>query len=407
MLIATGLTTDQMRDALERLRAEGYITNQEFSLMNAEFASTQTYTQQAVTAYQGQEAALQHMSTTETEVRKASQQNNQLRFTSVSEVASGIQKKWNDTSENIKQNSEKSNTAVNKSLGGINQAYAESTKKVIQETGMQFTTVSDVLSQIQATQQQHTQKTKEQSEQQYKNTTDNLNKTKSAYEDTRLTSQQLMAKLTNDILSQSAAASQGFTKNFTDGFDKITSAFKGVASNISSELQIMSSQMYQAGRTLSQQLNQGLNSIWVSFPNIKLPHIGWWWNQFDFGGTWFNIPSFYVNWYKSGGLFMGGDGQIVGLAEGGKDEAVLPLENKRAMARIANAIVDANSGMGFNSQEIADAVAVGVSTAMMNNSGNNQNQMLYVEVKTENDEVLARAVTRGQRKIGQRFNISE
>lgn len=407
MLIATGLTTDQMRDALERLRAEGYITNQEFSLMNAEFASTQTYTQQAVTAYQGQEAALQHMSNTETEVRKASQQNNQLRFTSVSEVASGIQKKWNDTAENIKQNSEKSNTAVNKSLGGINQAYAEATKKVVQETGMQFTTVSDVLSRIQATQQQHTQKTKAESEQQYKNTTDNLNKTKSAYEDTRLTSQQLMAKLTNDILSQSAAASQGFTKNFTDGFDKIASAFKGVTSNISSDLQIMSAQMYQAGRTLSQQLNQGLNSIWVSFPNIKLPHIGWWWNQFDFGGTWFNIPSFYVNWYKSGGLFMGGDGQIVGLAEGGKDEAVLPLENKRAMARIANAIVDANSGMGFNSQEIADAVAVGVSTAMMNNSGNNQNQMLYVEVKTENDEVLARAVTRGQRKIGQRFNISE
>lgn len=403
----TGLTTDEVREALELMRAEQIMTNDEFEILNQTFAETQQASQGAAASYQNNEAAMRQMSNTSSQVAQETKKNNEVTFGSVSELASWVQKQWNDTSNNVQKNSEKANTSVTRSLSGINQAYSESVKHVVAEYGVEAKTVSDVLNEMQRKQDAHTQKTKEQYEQQYQNTTSNLSKTKSAYEDTRLTSQQLMAKLTNDILSQSAAASQGFTKNFTDGFDKIASAFKGVTSNISSELQIMSAQMYQAGRTLSQQLNQGLNSIWVSFPNIKLPHIGWWWNQFDFGGTWFNIPSFYVNWYKSGGLFMGGDGQIVGLAEGGKDEAVLPLENKRAMARIANAIVDANSGMGFNSQEIADAVAVGVSTAMMNNSGNNQNQMLYVEVKTENDEVLARAVTRGQRKIGQRFNISE
>ena len=403
ILSETGLTTDQMRDALERLRAEGYISNQEFSTLNAAFHSTQASAQVAQQSYRDTGVAAQQMSSTTSQVATETKKNNEVTFGSVSELASWVQKQWNDTSTNVQKNSEKANTSVNKSLGGINQAYAEATKKIIAENGTQMTSVSETLSRMQADQEKHTQKTKEQSEQQYKNQSDALTKTTSAYENTRTTTSNLMAMLLNDIIAKTGNAATVFTNNFTNGFDQIAKSFQSTAKSIGNELDIVSSQMYQAGRELSLNLQKGLNSVSVYFPNIKLPHIGWWWNTFDFGGTWFNIPSFYVNWYKSGGLFMGGEGQIVGLAEGGKDEAVLPLENKKAMSRIANAIVDSNNGLGINSQQIADAAAVGVSTAMMNNN-NNSNQMLYVEVKTENDEVLARAVTRGQQKIEQRFN---
>ena len=34
----------------------------------------------------------------------------------------------------------------------------------------------------------------------------------------------------------------------------------------------------------------------------------------------------------------------------------------------------------------------------------NEDRPIYVEVKTQNDEVLARAVARGQRKIERRMN---
>lgn len=403
ILAETGLSTDQMRDALERLRAEGYITNQEFNVLIAAFNSTQKSGQVAQQAYHDTGVAAQQMSNTTSQVATETKKNNEVTFGSVSELASWVQKQWNDTSTNVQKNSDKANTSVTKSLGGINQAYAEATKKILAENGTQMTSVSETLSRMQADQEKHTQKTKEQSEQQYKNQSDALSKTTSAYENTRITTSNLMAMLTNDIIAKTGNAATVFTNNFTNGFDQIAKSFQNTAKSIGNELDIVSSQMYQAGRELSLNLQKGLNSVYVSFPNIKLPHVGWWWNTFDFGGTWFNIPSFYVQWYKSGGLFMGGEGQIVGLAEGGKDEAVLPLENKKAMSRIANAIVDSNSGLGINSQQIADAVAVGVSTAMMNNN-NNSNQMLYVEVKTENDEVLARAVTRGQQKIEQRFN---
>ena len=87
-----------------------------------------------------------------------------------------------------------------------------------------------------------------------------------------------------------------------------------------------------------------------------------------------------------------------------RKEAVLPLENRRAMRTVANSIVNSTDGFaGLSSKEIQQAVAQGVAMAMMNNQ-NNQPVTLYAELKMENDEVLARAVTRGQEKIDYRFN---
>ena len=88
-----------------------------------------------------------------------------------------------------------------------------------------------------------------------------------------------------------------------------------------------------------------------------------------------------------------------------RKEAVLPLENSRTMGMIADSIVSNSSGgLGLSKAEIQQAVAEGVVMAMMNNQGNQPPITVYAELKTESDEVLARAVTRGQQKIDYRNN---
>lgn len=87
-----------------------------------------------------------------------------------------------------------------------------------------------------------------------------------------------------------------------------------------------------------------------------------------------------------------------------RKEAVLPLENRRSMQMIANSIVENSDGLGLTHEELAQTVAEGVAMAMMNNGGNQPNITVYAELKTESDEVLARAVTRGQNKLDYRKN---
>jgi hypothetical protein len=87
-------------------------------------------------------------------------------------------------------------------------------------------------------------------------------------------------------------------------------------------------------------------------------------------------------------------------------EAAIPLERKSTMKRIASAIVD-SGGMGTsNSDEIADAIAMRVLPAMaqmldgQNQRPINVNATLY----TENNEVLAKAVNRGNRSLDKRYH---
>ena len=106
----------------------------------------------------------------------------------------------------------------------------------------------------------------------------------------------------------------------------------------------------------------------------------------------------------NGGLFTGPVGfQVFGEAGA---EAAIPLERKSTMKRIANAIVD-SGGMGTsNSDEIADAIAMRVLPAMaqmldgQNQRPINVNATLY----TENNEVLAKAVNRGNRSLDKRYH---
>ena len=107
--------------------------------------------------------------------------------------------------------------------------------------------------------------------------------------------------------------------------------------------------------------------------------------------------------------FLAGGGLITAptlalTGENYRKEAVLPLENQRVMSMVADSIVENAEGIGLTREELSQAVAEGVVTAMMNNHGNQPNITVYAELRTENDEVLARAVTRGQQKIDYRNN---
>lgn len=144
-----------------------------------------------------------------------------------------------------------------------------------------------------------------------------------------------------------------------------------------------------------------MNFSW-SLPKIKLPH-------FDISGKFsldpLSVPHISVDWYKKGGLFT--DASLIGVGEAGS-EAVLPLTNKRAIAMIAESITNSMpSGTGIDKQTIIDAVAQGVSMSLMNNQANgNINLTVYSELRTENNEVLARAVTKGQQSLNSRFEPS-
>ena len=73
------------------------------------------------------------------------------------------------------------------------------------------------------------------------------------------------------------------------------------------------------------------------------------------------------------------------------------------MSMIADSIMESGN-IGVDEETLANAVAQGVAMAMMNNQGNQTPITVYAELKTESDEVLARAVTRGQQKIDYRNN---
>ena len=105
-----------------------------------------------------------------------------------------------------------------------------------------------------------------------------------------------------------------------------------------------------------------------------------------------------------GGLFTGPLGfQVFGEAG---DEAAIPLERKSTMKKIASAIVNSGGMSASNSDDIADAIAMRVLPVMaeMVNRASNRPVNVNATLYTENNEVLARAVNKGNRSLDKRYN---
>ena len=181
--------------------------------------------------------------------------------------------------------------------------------------------------------------------------------------------------------------------------ESMDSTLKNMERNTNSSIESIERSFDSAQRSA----NDSAWNIKSAFSNlhIPLPHLDWDWNTVNFGNFSLSIPSFSIRWYAKGGLFT--KATLAGIGEAGK-EAVLPLENRRTMSMIADSIMESGN-IGVDEETLANAVAQGVAMAMMNNQENlKPNVTVYAELKTENDEVLARAVTRGQQKIDYRNN---
>lgn len=181
---------------------------------------------------------------------------------------------------------------------------------------------------------------------------------------------------------------QNDTRNYVS---QIANEFSRLSNQIASNMQ----GMYNVGRNAAVQFANGISSVHIPMPHITVDSSTW-----NTGSGYSYRMNSSVQWYKKGGLFM--QPSVIGLAEAGK-EAVLPLENRRTMSMIADSIMG-NATTGMSEEALTNAVTAGVTMALMNNHGNQTPINLYATLYTEDNEVLARAVAKGQESIDYRYN---
>ena len=205
-------------------------------------------------------------------------------------------------------------------------------------------------------------------------------------------------QIKREISSMDSSVS-GSMRNMLSGMQNDT---RNYVSQIANEFSRLSNQiannmqgMYNVGRNAAVQFANGISSVHIPMPHITVDSSTW-----NNGSGYSYRMNSSVQWYKKGGLFM--QPSVIGLAEAGK-EAVLPLENRRTMSMIADSIMG-NATTGMSEEALVNAVTAGVTMAMMNNQGNQTPINLYATLYTEDNEVLARAVAKGQESIDYRYN---
>ncbi|MCM1236062.1 MAG: hypothetical protein NC489_38735, partial [Ruminococcus flavefaciens] len=114
-----------------------------------------------------------------------------------------------------------------------------------------------------------------------------------------------------------------------------------------------------------------------------------------------------LGWYAKGGIFD--RASIIGVGESGR-EAVLPLENPKSMALIAESIMDNYTGVSSQNlkEEIKDAVIQGMMEVFMatRDSQSNQNTSPVLEYTFKVDsETFYKTVLKGKQKYDRRYNI--
>lgn len=215
----------------------------------------------------------------------------------------------------------------------------------------------------------------------------------------------IAGKIKNKFSSSSAYSGYGSNymnalknglANGASGKNNLYSKAEDIAKGVLSRFSMYDS-MYSKGQSAARGFKNGITSIKIPTPHIQPTGS----MKYVLGNSSFSVPTWGVNWYKSGGLFDAAS--IIGVGEAGR-EAVLPLENRKTMKMIADSILNNSFGGMINSKMIADAVERGVVTAMMNNAHNQQPINVYATLQTEDNEVLARAVAKGQKSIDYRKN---
>ena len=178
--------------------------------------------------------------------------------------------------------------------------------------------------------------------------------------------------------------------------NKIGSSLNSVVDTIKSKF----TGLYNVGKNAMQELSNGMKSVHISTPHMWMNM-----NASTSGNHYSYNWDSGVNWYAKGGLFK--NASVIGVGEAGQ-EAVLPLENRKAMKSIADSIMSGYDGnMGLTKDEIMEAVERAVVTALMNNGGFGGSSPEYImnSIKV-NERELARIVTKAQNNTDYRMNPS-
>lgn len=186
-------------------------------------------------------------------------------------------------------------------------------------------------------------------------------------------------------------------------FETAVRDIKGYFESLPEKVKSALGDMYSIGQKAGQSFASGMRSAYIQKPYLYVSN--WNTHYYNGGKSWYYTPNFKVGWYAKGGLFD--SASVIGVGEAGK-EAVLPLENKRTMKLIADSIADSSGGgIGLSREEMSEAVAEGVATAMMNNSGNAQNVPQYVMASFSiGESEIVKAVAKAQSKYNSRMNPS-
>lgn len=176
----------------------------------------------------------------------------------------------------------------------------------------------------------------------------------------------------------------GLENGLVDSLPQITRIISGIPGSIQKSL----GNLWNIGKNAIQSFVNGFSSI-----RIPMPHINWNWNKVNFGSSSFSIPSFNLKWYASGGF--PNTGELFMANENGPE--MIGKMGSRNVVASNKQITDG----------IKNAVAEGMTQVMMANSSGQQDNKPYilnVVVKTEDNEVLARAVQKGNLSMDLRYN---
>lgn len=188
------------------------------------------------------------------------------------------------------------------------------------------------------------------------------------------------------VKSKGSDIVSGIKSGYENNKWSIRSAVSGIPNLISSGI----GSLYNIGQSAIASFANGFSSI-----HIPMPHIGWNWNRFDLGDFSFSVPSFNLRWYAKGGfpnmgeMFIAGEKGPEMVGQIGKKNAV--VSNTQITTAIKEAVVE---GM------------MQVAMATSTEQSDDLPYIIHVEVKTQDNEVLAQAVEKGKASRDSRMNPS-
>lgn len=180
---------------------------------------------------------------------------------------------------------------------------------------------------------------------------------------------------------------ESWNSSFSTSIDSAISVFNGLGYRIAQSM----GDLYNIGRNAAQSFANGMSSVHIPTPHISVDSSTW----RNGNGYSYRMNS-SVRWYGNGGFPNAGE---MFIANENGPEMIGKMGRKNVVA---------------NNNQIADGIKAAVvdgmmEVAMMTNSAPSDDNAPYiidVTVKTENDEVLARAVEKGRLKRDARFKPS-